>query len=59
VVKVLYFDDVVDKVRGGSEFANLVLLTASTLFLSPLGYLLTRWLGGLAGNAAAALFRLS
>jgi len=59
VVKVLYFDDVVDKVRGRSEFANLVLLTASTLFISPLGYLLTRWIGGLAGNAAAALFHLS
>ncbi|WP_353229102.1 NADH-quinone oxidoreductase subunit NuoN [Novosphingobium sp.] len=58
VVKVMYFDDVADKVRGGGTFANTVLLAASTLFLSPLGYLLTRWLGTLAGNAAAALFRL-
>jgi NADH-quinone oxidoreductase subunit N len=59
VVKVLYFDDVQDKVRGGAEMANLVLLTAAALFLSPLGYLLSGWLGGLAGNAAAALFRLA
>jgi NADH-quinone oxidoreductase subunit N len=58
VVKVLYFDDVVDKVRGQSETANLVLMAASGAFLSPLGYLLTRWLGGLAGNAAAALFHI-
>jgi NADH-quinone oxidoreductase subunit N len=59
VVKVLYFDDVVDKVRGHSPFANTVLLVASSVVLSPLGYLLTRWLGGLAGNAAAALFHLA
>ena len=59
VVKVLYFDDVTDKVRGGEPFANAVLLVVSTVFLSPLGYLLTRWLGALAGSAAAALFHFA
>ena len=58
VVKVLYFDDVTDKVRGTSETANMVLLVAASVFLSPLGYLATRWLGALAGNAAAALFHI-
>jgi NADH-quinone oxidoreductase subunit N len=32
------------------------LLALSALVISPLGYLLTVWLGGLANNAAAALF---
>jgi len=58
VVKVLYFDDATDKVRGTPETANVVLLVAASVFLSPLGYLLTRWIGGLAGNAAAALFHI-
>jgi NADH-quinone oxidoreductase subunit N len=59
VVKVLYFDDATDAVRGGEPFANAVLLVASTVFLSPVGYLLTRWLGALAGSAAAALFHFA
>ena len=60
VVKVLYFDDVAGKVRGSgagsNDWTHGALLLASSLFLSPAGYLLTRWLGTLAGNAAAALF---
>lgn len=56
VVKVLYFDDATDKVRGGSELSLGVLLVASSIAISPLGYLLTPWLHVLAGNAAAALF---
>ncbi|WP_420382537.1 NADH-quinone oxidoreductase subunit NuoN [Novosphingobium sp.] len=59
VVKVLYFDDATDKVHGQNPFANGALLIASSLFLSPLGYVLTPWLSGLASNAAAALFRLT
>jgi NADH-quinone oxidoreductase subunit N len=39
--------------------AHSVLLVLATLFISPLGYLLTKWLGGLAGNAAAALFHFA
>ena len=56
IVKVMYFDEAADKVRGKGDFAHSVLLALATLAISPLGYLLTRWLGWLADNAAAALF---
>ncbi|WP_225207241.1 NADH-quinone oxidoreductase subunit NuoN [Novosphingobium huizhouense] len=56
VVKVMYFDEAADKVRGKSELAHGVLLVIASVFISPLGYLLTNWLHALAGNAAAALF---
>lgn len=59
VVKVLYFDDATDAVHGREDLANRALLFASSVFLSPLGYLLTRWLGALAGSAAAALFHFA
>ena len=36
--------------------SHFVLLIVSGLFISPLGYLATPWLGGLADGAAAALF---
>ena len=38
------------------DWAHGVVLAAATLVISPLGYLLTPWLGRLADNAAAALF---
>ena len=56
IVKVMYFDEATDKVAGGNELGLGVILTASALALSPLGYLATNWLGGLAGTAATALF---
>ncbi len=56
VVKVIYFDEVTDTVQGQSDTANTVLLFATSVFLSPLGYLLTVGLGNYAGKAAAALF---
>lgn len=56
VVKVMYFDDAADKVKGEGELSHTVLLALSTLAISPLGYLLTKCLGALADNAAAALF---
>jgi NADH-quinone oxidoreductase subunit N len=59
VVKVLYFDDATGRVHGDEEPANKVVLLVSSLFLSPLGFLLTRWLGVLAGSAAAALFHFA
>ena len=58
VVKVMYFDEAVDKVRGKSDLAHVVLLVVASVFISPLGYLLTNWLHTLAGNAAAALFHI-
>ncbi|MBC2661350.1 NADH-quinone oxidoreductase subunit NuoN [Novosphingobium flavum] len=59
VVKVMYFDEPAGKVGGQSEQAHTLLLIGTSLFLSPLGYLLTKWLGGLTGHAAAALFHFA
>ena len=56
IVKVMYFDEPANKATGRSDWAHQALLALSALFISPLGYLLTRWLGELADKAAAALF---
>ncbi|MES2492011.1 MAG: NADH-quinone oxidoreductase subunit NuoN [Pseudomonadota bacterium] len=56
VVKVMYFDEPAGKVQGRSDFAHTVLLVATCVVLSPLGYLLTRALGALSDSAATALF---
>ncbi len=56
VVKVMYFDEAVDKVRGKGELSHTVLLLLAVLANSPLAYLATKCLGSLADNAAAALF---
>ena len=56
VVKVMYFDEPADTVKGKSDWAHWALLVISALFISPLGYLLTKCLGALADKAAAALF---
>ncbi len=56
IVKIMYFDDAVDRVKGAGDWAHTAILALATLAISPLGYLLTRWLGGLADSAAAALF---
>ena len=56
VVKVMFFDDPADKVKGANDWAHWALLIVSTLVISPLGYLLTGWLGTLADTASAALF---
>ncbi|MFN6935430.1 MAG: NADH-quinone oxidoreductase subunit NuoN, partial [Tsuneonella sp.] len=54
--KVMFFDEPVDKVQGKNDWAHWGLLIVSTLVISPLGYLLTGWLGALADKASAALF---
>ncbi|MCA1661377.1 MAG: NADH-quinone oxidoreductase subunit NuoN [Novosphingobium sp.] len=56
IVKVMYFDEAADVVKGRGDWAHGVVLALATLFISPLGYLLTPWLGALADSAAAALF---
>jgi len=56
IVKVMYFDEPADVIRGKSDWAHWALLAISTVAVSPLGYLLTIWLGKLADKAAAALF---
>lgn len=56
IVKVMYFDEPADTVRGPSDWAHWALLAVSAIAVSPLGYLLTGWLGRLANGAAGALF---
>jgi NADH-quinone oxidoreductase subunit N len=56
IVKVMFFDEPADTIRGKSDWAHWTLLTISTLAISPLMYLLTGWLSALADKAAAALF---
>ncbi len=56
VGKVMFFDEPADRVQGKNDWVHWTLLIASTVFISPLGYLLTGWLNDLAGKASAALF---
>ncbi|HEY6815150.1 MAG TPA: NADH-quinone oxidoreductase subunit NuoN [Croceibacterium sp.] len=59
IVKVMFFDEPADTVRGKSDWAHWALLTISAIVVSPLGYLATGWLGNLADGAAAALLPLA
>jgi len=56
VIKVMFFDEPVDRVRATGDVPHWVLLIAAVLVISPLAWLATGWLGGLADGAAAALF---
>jgi NADH-quinone oxidoreductase subunit N len=56
IVKIMYFDEPAGVVTGRSNWAHHGLLVAMALFMSPLGYLLTKWLDGLAMTAAQTLF---
>jgi NADH-quinone oxidoreductase subunit N len=56
IVKIMYFDEPVDAVRGQSDWAHKLILIVTTLIISPFGYLLTKWIGALADTAATALF---
>jgi len=56
IVKIMYFDDPAHRVKDDSDWAHWAILGITTLFVSPLGYLATVWLGNQADTAAAALF---
>ena len=56
IVKVMFFDPPSDAATGAGDTPHWALLAIATLLISPLGYLLTGWLGTLADGAAAALF---
>ncbi|EIZ80273.1 NADH dehydrogenase I subunit N [Novosphingobium sp. Rr 2-17] len=56
VVKVMYFDEPADVVKGESDFWHKAMLVVACLVMSPLGYFLTKWLGSLTQTAASALF---
>ncbi|AKH41677.1 NADH-quinone oxidoreductase subunit N [Altererythrobacter atlanticus] len=59
IVKIMFFDEPANKVVGKSDWSHWALLAISTVFISPLGYLLTGWLGDLADSAAASLLLLA
>ena len=54
-IKVMFFDEAVDRVKGKGDWAQWALLGLATLAISPFGWLVTGWLGDLADGAAAAL----
>lgn len=56
IVKVIYFDEPADVVRGESDFWHKAIVVIACVVMSPLGFLLTRWLDGLTQTAASALF---
>jgi NADH-quinone oxidoreductase subunit N len=56
IVKIMFFDEPADTIRGRSDWAHWALLWICVIVMSPLGYLLTGWLDTLADGAAAALF---
>ncbi len=56
IVKIMYFDEPANKAVGKSDWVHQALLALCALIVSPLGYLLTVWLGKYANSAAAALF---
>ena len=58
IVKVMYFDEPANRVTGKSDWAHQALLALCVVIMSPLGYLATKWLDGLAVKAAAALFHV-
>jgi NADH-quinone oxidoreductase subunit N len=55
IVKIMFFDEPADTVRGRSDWAHWTLLIVSTVAISPLAFLVTGWLSQLASAAAAAL----
>ncbi len=56
IVKIMYFDEPAGVVEGQAETSRWVVLALCTIFVSPLGFLLTPWLGAMAERAASALF---
>jgi NADH-quinone oxidoreductase subunit N len=56
VVKIMYFDEPAGKVTGKSDMVHEWLMATSALFISPLGYLITKCLIALTTVAAGVLF---
>ena len=56
IVKVMYFDEPAGIANGRSGRVEWAVLLVAALIVSPLGYLLTPWLGQWADRAASALF---
>lgn len=56
VVKIMYFDEPAMKAVGKSDWIHQAILALCALVISPLGYYLTKWLGGLAELAARSIY---
>jgi NADH-quinone oxidoreductase subunit N len=57
VLKVAFFDEPSGRIaKESGPLSHQIILLVSCLFISPLGYVLTPWLGALADKAAQALF---
>ena len=56
IIKIMYFDEPADTIRGKSGWAHWALLAICAVVSSPVGWLLTDPLKVLADGAAAALF---
>ena len=56
VLKVMYFDEPAGRVTGRSDMLHEWLLATCAVFVSPLGYLLTKGLTALTMTAAGVLF---
>ena len=59
IVKIMFFDAPAETVKGEGDTAHWALLAICAVIISPLGYLLTPWLGELADAAAASLMLLA
>lgn len=57
IVKVIYFDEPADAVKGENDIWHKAILVVTCVFISPLGYLASGWLQGLTDTAATALFQ--
>ncbi len=55
-IKVMFFDEATGDVETSSPISHWAVLGLCVLFISPLGYLLTPWLGDVTLRAAEALF---
>jgi len=55
IVKIMFFDEAAGTVKGEGDTPHWALLLICGIIVSPLGYLLTGWLGNLADMAAASL----
>jgi NADH-quinone oxidoreductase subunit N len=55
-VKVMFFDEPAGEAEKQSPAGHWAVLGICMVIVSPLGYLLTPWLGAVADRAAAALF---
>jgi len=55
IVKIMFFDEPADTVKGEGDTPHWALLLICAVIVSPLGYLMTPWLGNLAEMAAASL----